>query len=413
MRSVMNNRGVILRGAVVLVLLVSLPMALTTLKTTPVVQSQLAAVLDAVEAPPDDLLSLREAAHARLRKGEIPEGALDLLDSLRALPDDPALLEDAHGTLQLLAFTMVGLMRDEALASFEAQLDPEQWPIDALVLAYFYLEVEDYARFRKMEMIAAPEIWKQLDAVQASSSELVRAGGLLLAASPYMWTRIGPAELERMLGATNAFAAVLPDSRLLREIVREHVRACLGPGFHPLPDIQALFGALMGGAEVDKAEAAVEQALSDEVPLYYGTQGVQAMVGELPWHPAIQKILADDPVVALALDAAELAGTMLSQPGMDEETVRQACLELVLEQAETHADASVRDWCLRSTVIFEGTPHERATDAEVTLQRETCETVTTALTGALPPPEERVPVDGARAALNLLAAAAQRDDVTG
>ena len=331
MRSVMNNRGVIFRGAAVLALLVSVPMALTTLKTAPVSQSQLAAVLDVAEVPADDLLSLREAAHARLRKGEAPDGALDLLDSLRALPDDVALLEDAHGTLQLLAFTMVGLMRDEALAAFEAQLDPDQWPIDALVKAYYYLEIEDYARFRKMDMIAAPEIWEQLDMVQASRSELVRTGGLLLAASPYMWTRVGPVELERILTATNEFAAVLPDSRLLREIMRENVRACLGPGFHPLPDVQALFGALLGGEEVTRAEAAVEQALSDEVPLYYGTQGVQALVSELPWHPAIQKLLADDPAVVVALDAAELAGTMLAQRGMDEETVRQACLDLVLD----------------------------------------------------------------------------------
>lgn len=93
----------------------------------------------------------------------------------------------------------------------------------------------------------------------------------------------------------------------------------------------------------------------------------------------------------------------------------------------------MRDWCLRSTVIFEGTPHERASEAEVSRQRETCEIVLEAalsartstpdesvagktLTdadGALPPPEERTPRDGARARLNLLAAAAQRDDTTG
>ena len=394
-----ENRGVILRGGVVVVL--GATAAFTVMKASLLQKAAQSAVETSWTA--EDIVAEREAAHALLRAGEVEAAAQVLLASLRALPQDAAeLLEAAHGSLQLLAFAMVGLMRDEALEAFETQLDPAQWPIDALVWVYYYREVEDYARWRKMPPFSGAEMWARLDAVCASPSPLVQAGGLLQAASPYLWTRIAPDEVARILDATNDLGALVPDSRLLREVVREHVRACLGPGFHPLPDVQALFGALAGGEEAEAAEAAAQADLAQAVPLDHGAAALGALVELLPWDPAVAAVLAEDPVVALAVEAAAAAAE--AEPDADEEVVRQACLDLVVDQALNHADADVRDWCLRSMVLTDGMLHGRASAEEAATVRAAC----AQRIQALPPPEGRAPPDGARAAVNLLEVAAER-----
>jgi len=398
-----ENRGVILRAGVVLVLAATAPAAFTVVKAS-LVQKAVQSGIEAASPAEEQILAEREAAHALLRAGEAEAGAEALLASLRTLPADATdLLEAAHGSLQLLAFAMVGLMRDDALEAFEAQLDPALWPMDALVSVYYYREVEDYARWRDLPLFSGPEMWARLDAVCASPSPLVRAGGLLQAASPYLWTRIAPAEVARILEATNDLGALMPDSRLLREVVREHVRACLGPGFHPLPDVQALFGALAGGEEAEAAEAAAQADLAQAVPLQHGAAAIGAMAELLPWAPAVAAVLADDPVVALATEAAGAAAQ--AEPGTDEEAVRQACLDLVVDEALNHADAGVRDWCLRSMVLTDGMLHGLASAQEAATVRGAC----AQRVDALPPPEGRAPPDGARAAVNLLQVAAERD----
>jgi len=404
MRYLRNNRGVILRVAVLGLAVAVLPGAFVTLKTLLLKETQVAAAPAMVEA----ILAEREAAHALLRAGEVEAGAQALLASLRALPDNPALLDAAHGTLQLLAFAMVGLMRDEALASFQAELDPAQWPIDGLVSAYCYRELEDYARWRKMTPFTSEEMWARIEALHSSRSALVRAGSLLLAASPYLWTRIGPAEVLSMLNATNQLAEVLPGSRLLREVVREHVRAVVGPGLHPLPDVQALFAA-MSGQGLAEAEAASQRDLGEAVPLADGLAAVDALINMVPWNSEVAAILAEDPVVDLVLAARGKAAAMAARPGIEEAVVRQACLGDILAAGLAHPDASVRDWGLRSAVHVDGWLHAQAWSEEAAAVRNAC----TLRAAALGSPPGRAPVEGARAAVTALEVSARRDEASG
>lgn len=130
-------------------------------------------------------------------------------------------------------------------------------------------------------------MWENIDALEKSPSALVRAGGNLMAASPYLWTRIGIDEVGRMLDATNALAAAVPSSRLATEVVREHVRACLGPNFRPLPDVQALFGALSGGEGARSAEEASLTDLAESRPVTDGFEAVEALTTLLPWNEQI------------------------------------------------------------------------------------------------------------------------------
>jgi hypothetical protein len=204
MRKLIEKRGVILRG-LLLAVSATVSVVLVTLSAVP--------GEDGAESLAASVAAEREAAHALLRSGEIEAGAVALLDSVRNLPDDPALLDAAHGTLQLLAFAMAGLMPDDRLDAFLLELDPASWPVDALVLAYYARETEQYASWRGFDPFDAATVWQEIDALSASPSALVRAGGNLMAASPYLWTRIGIDEVGRMLEATNALAAALPSGR--------------------------------------------------------------------------------------------------------------------------------------------------------------------------------------------------------
>ncbi|MCX5772259.1 MAG: hypothetical protein NTZ09_18575, partial [Candidatus Hydrogenedentes bacterium] len=177
MRKLIEKRGMILRGLLVAIA-VTVPLVVVTVATT--------SVEDEATSATDAILAEREAAHALLRSGEIEAGAVALIESLRNLPDDVELLEPAHGTLQLLAFTMVGLMPDDLLERFLAHLDPASWPIDQLVLAYYARETEQYASWRGLEPFDAARMWEKIDALSQSKSALVRAGGNLMAASPYL-----------------------------------------------------------------------------------------------------------------------------------------------------------------------------------------------------------------------------------
>ena len=396
MRKLIEKRGMILRGLLVAVS-AAVPVVLVTLTAAPGGDIAGATL-------PDSIVAEREAAHALLRSGEIEAGAVALLESLRNLPDDIELLEPAHGTLQLLAFTMVGLMPNDLLDAFLAQLDPASWSIDALVLAYYARETEQYASWRGLEPFEAARIWEKIDALAQSPSALVRAGGNLMAASPYLWTRIGMDEVSRMLDATNVLAAALPSSRLAKEVVREHVRACLGPNFHPLPDIQALFGTVSADGE---GPAAAEEAgrtdLAESRPIVDGLQAVQALTTLLPWNEQIQAILSTDPIVALAQDAAAAAAN--KGAAADDAALRQTCTVLVQDTAASSEDSSVRDWCLRSMVLVDGLVGPNTTDQEAAAIREASAVPADALMAQGP-----VPLDEARAALNQLIVAREHAD---
>jgi len=386
MRKLIEKRGMILRGLLVAIA-VTVPLAVVTVATT--------SVDDEALLPAAAIVSEREAAYALLRSGEIEAGAVALLESLRNLPDDVELLDAAHGTLQLLAFTMVGLMPDDLLERFLAYLDPATWLIDQLVLTYYARETEQYASWRGLEPFDAARMWEKIDALSQSKSALVRAGGNLMAASPYLWTRIGMDEVGRMFEATNALAAALPSSRLATEVVREHVRACLGPNFHPLPDVQALFGALSGGDGARSAEEASLTDLAESRPVADGIEAVEALTTILPWNEQIQGILATDAVVGLGRDAAAVVASRGATT--DDAALRQDCAALVEDMAANSEDASVRDWRLRSMVLVDGLIGPNTTEQEAAAIREA---------SALPTEDraadEPVPLDVARAALNQL-----------
>jgi hypothetical protein len=395
MRKLIEKRGMILRGLLLGVSAV-VPVVLVALSAAPGGDVDRAMLSGSIAAE-------REAAHALLRSGEIEAGAVALLESLRKLPDDVELLEPAHGSLQLLAFTMVGLMPNDLLERFLAHLEPASRPVDALVLAYYARETEQYASWRGLEPFDAAHMWEKIDALEKSPSALVRAGGDLMAASPYLWTRIGMDEVGRMLEATNALAAALPSSRLATEVVREHVRACLGPNFRPLPDIQALFGALSGGDGARSAEEASMVDLAESTPIVDGLEAVQTLTTVVPWNEQAQAILATDPVVALARDAAALVANKAA--AADGAALRQSCAALVEAAAANSEDASVRDWCLRSMVLVDGLIGPNTTDQEAAAIREA---------SALPTEDraadEPVPLDEARAALNQLIVAREHPE---
>ena len=395
MRKLIEKRGVILRG---------LLLAVSAAAGVLVVALTAAPGDDGGESVAASIAAEREAAHGLLRSGDIEAGAVALLESLRNLPDDVELLDAAHGSLQLLAFTMVGLMPNDLLERFRAHLDPASWPIDALIQAYYARETEQYASWRGFEPFDAGQIWKRIDALDESPSALVRAGGNLMAASPYLWTRIGMDEVGRMLEATNALGAALPSSRLAREVVREHVRACLGPNFRPLPDIQALFGALSGGEGPRSAEEAGQTDLAESPPVADGLEAVEALTTLLPWNEQIQGIIATDPVVALARDAA---GVVASRGATaNDDALRQDCAALLEDAAANSGEASVRDWRLRSMVLVDGLVGPGTTDQEAAAIRE-ASTLPIEARAA----DEPVPLDVARAALNQLIVAREHPEV--
>ena len=192
----------------------------------------------------------------------------------------------------------------------------------------------------------------------------------------------------------------------LRRHAREHVRACLGPNFHPLPDIQALFGTVSADGE---GPAAAEEAgrtdLAESRPILDGIQAVQALTTLLPWNEQIQAILSADPIVALAQDAASVAANRGG--ATDDAALRQTCTALVQDTAASSEDSSVRDWRLRSMVLVDGLVGPGTTDQEAAAISEASAVAADALTA-----QEPIPLDEARAALNQLIVAREHPEVS-
>lgn len=282
----------------------------------------------------------RYYAYNLVLKGEITESSRLLLNYVRSLPEDsPGRVGEVHSTLQLLSFIMAALMKEDDLQPFRASLEPTIFPIDALVDCGYYMSVEHYAWLRNAEF-SFEGVWQRVDLCLAGNSDLVRAEALLLAATAHRWKPIIASDVPRLIEATNKLVALIPDHPYTREMLREHLRHCLGPAFCPTDALKEFFAF----AELPQKEG--------DMNVLDGMMAVGLVLEQLPVSNEVKALMNSDPAIQfvrkLKADAEAMSGS-----GIEVAQIRDACIEEVVRLAEASTDIDLRDFALRVLVDHE------------------------------------------------------------
>lgn len=240
----------------------------------------------------------RDVIHKKLQRGQIDEGARDLLSAIRAhSPRNTKIVDYAYADYQLLAFTLTLLMDDGQRQLFlQEELKTGQSATDALVYAMFLKVYHPYQKRDGSESVfSEADVRRKFQELALSDNRFVEAAALYNLADPH---HTDFEDIPALVSAMNRLAERYPDLMITQDAFRRLMYVCRA-------DKSALLG------------------LFDAPP-------------NAEWNDAVKTLIGRDPVVALVRQDAQRAD-------VNTKALVANALRTALNDQK---DAYVRYWCL-------------------------------------------------------------------